>query len=33
MAIDISPELPFFSDDLFVNINTPKELKGLSGNG
>ena len=33
MAIDISPELFFFSDDLFVNINTPKELKGLTGNG
>ncbi len=32
-AMDISPELPFFSEDLFVNINTPKELKGLSGNG
>jgi len=32
-AIDIIPELPFYSDDLFVNINTPKELKGLSGNG
>jgi len=32
-TIDISPGLPFYSDDLFVNINTPKELKGLGGNG
>lgn len=32
-AIDISTDLPFFSEDLFVNINTPKELKGLAENG
>lgn len=31
-AIDISPALPFYSDELFVNINTPKDLKGMSGN-
>ena len=32
-AIDISPELSFFNEDLFVNINTPKQLKGLSKDG
>jgi molybdenum cofactor guanylyltransferase len=32
-AIDITPDLPFYSDDLFVNINTPKELKGLGKDG
>lgn len=31
-AIDITSDLPFYSDDLFVNINTQKELKGLSKN-
>lgn len=32
-AIDITPDLPFYNEDLFVNINTQKELKGLSKNG
>lgn len=32
-AMDIHPGLPFFSEDLFVNINTSKQLKGLGENG
>jgi molybdopterin-guanine dinucleotide biosynthesis protein A len=31
-AIDIPSGLPFYSEDLFVNINTQKELKGLQPN-
>jgi len=32
-TVNITSDLPFYNDDLFVNINTPKQLKGFDTNG